>query len=433
MRSALLLASGMLALAACDRPLVAPDAPTIEVVSPDLDAVQPGGGVELRIEAGALRGVERVTVNGAEAERDVSGLWVRREVLAPGANAFVLEAFAADGSTAADTAFAIALPLAALPLASTLPEPRAGHTATATAAGVLVAGGTGEGERVLVTARLASELASGFVFGDPIALASPRTGHTATALPDGRVLLLGGTVTPAPEPPASFAATPEAVDPASGESRAVVVEGVPLRRTGHVVTLIEDGGRLLLTVLGGRAPATDGRVFTPGAIEFFELHLGAEADTLVRLSPAGGIGGPANLPDPAQIGLGVDAAETLLAGLASGASALRLTYSVPGFTTPVEVDAEVPGLPFEPRTEADGVRLGEGLALLAGGAGAGGGPLASMEVYAERARRFFRAPVRLSTPRRAHTVTLAPSGRILVLGGRDASDRPTPTLEVIAF
>ena len=402
---------------------------------------------DLEIAARSLAGVQRLTVNGADAAfDDASGLWRLTVPLAAGADALVLEAFTLDGATAVDTAYAVSLPLSVGQPAPALPEARAGHTATRTLGGVALAGGVGEGGAVLGTARRLTELGLAFAFGDAIALQTPRTGHAALRLPDDRVLLLGGTTRPTPEDAASFAATPEALDLASGENRPVVMRGEGLRRTGHVATLLGGDGRSLIVVLGGRAPGAGGRIFSPSTVEFFEFREGtaggpgggAAPDTLVRLSPAGGASGPGAYPDPAQVVLrsGPEGADAVLVGQASGdASALRLAYRAPGFATPVDVEAAAVGTPEAARTAADGAPIGPGLAVVAGGRGADGRPLATLAAYADVPGRFFRFPdaVRLAAGRADLAVTLAPSGRILALGGRDETGAPTRALDVIAF
>lgn len=425
-----------LALTACDRPIVGPDAPDIEVVSPDLSEVQTERSVRLQISARSLQGVQRVTVNGADAAFvPETGLWELDVFLASGADVFVLEAFSADDGTTSDTTYVVQLDLTLSAPSPILPEARAGHTATRTPQGVLLAGGADETGTVHDTARLIIESGLAFSFGEPLSLGSRRTGHTATRLLDGRTLLLGGTSDLTPEGAVDFVAQPEVIDPTTRTARPVVYAGgTPVRRTAHTAVLLDQGGRQYIYALGGRTP--EGASST---VDILEYRPGTATDTLVVLSPAGGASGPAGLTEATQIVLSEQPglSTALLTGLSSGdtPAARRIRYQAPGAGFPFSIESTAVASPLVPRSGADGTRVGTGLALLAGGANADGVPLATLDIYAERASRFFRLPanIQLGFGRRDHTVTLAPSGRILVVGGRNATGQALRTVEVISF
>ncbi|HLP30983.1 MAG TPA: kelch repeat-containing protein [Geothrix sp.] len=130
--------------------------------------------------------------------------------------------------------------------ASALSVPRAGHTATALADGrVLVIGGQdstclfGCPMQVWQTAEL-YDPATG-TFQPTGAMAQRRFNHTATLLPDGRVLVAGGTTPDLPDTDVSSLV--EIYDPATGRFQAV---GQLLRpRSQHTATLLGDGTVLL--------------------------------------------------------------------------------------------------------------------------------------------------------------------------------------------
>ncbi|MEL6617008.1 MAG: kelch repeat-containing protein, partial [Bacteroidota bacterium] len=305
--------------------------------------------------------------------------------------------------------------------------------------GILLAGGADETGQVHDTARLVTESGFVFAFGSPIALGSRRTGHTGTRLGDGRALLLGGTSDLTPEGTTDFVTQAEVIDPTTRTVRPVVFrDGSPVRRTGHTVALLDRNDRQFLYVIGGREPSGNG-LTTSSSVDILEFRPGTAADTLVVLSPASGASGPAGLPDATQILLAEqpNLFTALLTGLPSGATpeAQRVRYEAPGTSFPFRIEPAAVAAPPVPRTGADGVRLGFGLGLLAGGSDASGSPLATLDVYSDRAGRFFRTPpgVQLGFGRRDHTVTLAPSGRILVAGGRNANGQALQTVEVISF
>lgn len=439
MRPLLLLACA-LALSACDRPVVGPDAPDIEVVSPDLSQVQTERSIRLEISARSLQGVQQLTVNGDDAAfNQETRLWEIDVFLASGADILVLDAFSSDGATATDTAHVVQLDLNVGAPSPILPEARAGHTGTRVAQGVLLAGGANENGQVHDTARLITESGFVFAFGDAIALGSRRTGHTGTRLLDGRALLLGGTSDLSPEGPADFVTQPEVVDPTTRTVRPVVYrDGPPVRRTGHTTVLLDRNDRQYLYVIGGRIPTGSG-LSTSSTVDILEFRPGVAADTLVVLSPDTGASGPAGLADATQIVLAEqpNLFTSLLTGLPSGATpeAQRVRYEAPGASFPFRIEPGAVASPAVPRTGADGVRIGFGLGLLVGGADASGTPRATLDVYGDRAGRFFRFPagIQLGFGRRDHTVTLAPSGRILVTGGQNGNGQALQTLEVLSF
>ena len=124
---------------------------------------------------------------------------------------------------------------------------RQGHTATALADGtVLVVGGGGE-----------VRLAEGPAYGataesyDPgtgrwttvASLTMARSGHTATLLPDGRVLVVGGSAGDD-----TTARSAESFDPRTG--RWTMTSSMASARSGHTATLLADGTVLVIGGVG---------------------------------------------------------------------------------------------------------------------------------------------------------------------------------------
>src|SRR5262245_15586228 len=73
-----------------------------------------------------------------------------------------------------------------------------------------------------------------------LSLSTPRRGHTATALPDGRVLVLGG------ENERGLVADVEVVDPVS--KGASVIGSLEVARSWHTATALPDGR---VVIIGG--------------------------------------------------------------------------------------------------------------------------------------------------------------------------------------
>jgi hypothetical protein len=135
---------------------------------------------------------------------------------------------------------------------------RASHTATRLPDGqVLIVGGCSLSgcEGTLDSAELYQPAARRFVAG-PVML-RPRAGHTATALPDGRVLVLGGYPAERSGPLASA----EVYDPRRGE---FVPAGIMSSgRGGHTATRLADGRVLIAGGIDGRSALSTAELFDP--------------------------------------------------------------------------------------------------------------------------------------------------------------------------
>ncbi len=151
--------------------------------------------------------------------------------------------------------------------AASLATGREEHTATLLPNGrVLVAGGTDGRGKVLASAVLYDPVRDRWTSAG--SMAATRIGHTATLLPSGKVLVAGGLVLPFPAP--SLAST-ELYDPATNRwsSAAPMIES----RTRQTATLLRDGRVLIvggLTVMlqdGGLFPSqlTSAEIYDPKA------------------------------------------------------------------------------------------------------------------------------------------------------------------------
>ena len=121
--------------------------------------------------------------------------------------------------------------------------PRAGHTASALPDGrVVIAGGSSEPFFSLEVYDPATEL---FTFAGSATLA--RSGHAAAVLGDGRVLFVGGTVDGVPTRAADI------YDPEAGSL--IVAPDMQAARTGHTATSLLGGKQVLIT--GGHDGISD--------------------------------------------------------------------------------------------------------------------------------------------------------------------------------
>jgi N-acetylneuraminic acid mutarotase len=260
-------------------------------------------------------------------------------------------------------------PLAALHTA------RAGHSATVLPDGrVLVAGGTGARGSTGTTALASTEVfdpATG-AWTAAAPMTETRTGHQAVLLRDGRVLVIGGTVATG-GPPAALAYC-ELFDPAAGSWTPTGDLGTG--RTGHQATLLPDGTVL---VTGGDAVGRrpDGR------------YDARSLDTAERYNPATGTWtAAARMPGPRtrHRGILLRTGQVLLTGGTSGP-----TFTA-GYRTAVTYD---PGADSWTGTGALArgrwayavAELSDGRIVVAGGIAAGGlaaaGPGAALTTSTE--------------------------------------------------
>jgi N-acetylneuraminic acid mutarotase len=123
---------------------------------------------------------------------------------------------------------------------------RASHTATLLPDGrVLVAGGTNSSIDAMFFSELYDPVSGSWtVTGDMVMPAAP--GRTSTLLRDGRVLVVGGLITTR----IMLGASPELYDPASG-SWTVAADMLVPSSFGHTATLLPDGRVLVAGGVSG--------------------------------------------------------------------------------------------------------------------------------------------------------------------------------------
>ncbi|MEM1125997.1 MAG: hypothetical protein AAGI71_05045 [Bacteroidota bacterium] len=425
-----LLLGGLLlaGLTGCERPLI-DVRPEVTVVAPDLEEVLPPGPLTLVVEAAPF--LTRLEVDGLALTQDPeSGRW--RAALEPpvGLPTLVLTAFDGERVARVDTlTLAVDAPPGRLP-GPALPEPRGGHTATLLPDGrVLVAGGAPSIE--------AEASPSAFVLDPtgerfqrlPFGLLAARTGHTATLLPDGRVLILGGSLRETPLSPDDLVSTVELFDPASARFTDVVMEGAPVRRTFHTASVRQTESGLFIDLYGGvgvvrETPPTLG---TRGDVRTFALR----ENTLVAAGPDPGLlvdelwGHTQTALTERPVGA---PGQYLVAGtFFAGDLRERVGLIFDWEALSLQVDEATPLRPD--RTRHATVRLDDDRLLVTGGIDFGSNSVARESLlYVPPTEGVFRYPSGgpASVSRYGHTMLTTPATnaenvRILVVGGFQAA------------
>lgn len=319
---------------------------------------------------------------------------------------------------------------------------RRGHTATLLADGrVLIAGGWGVPENQgnsLVSAELFDPSTGKFTA--TANMTAPRRYHTATLLPDGRVLIAGGTYSGN-----SALSSAELYDPSTGTFSPT---GQMLAaRSGHMASLLPNGKVLIAAGLDGSGcglcpnflvsaelydPATgtfsatgdmnrpsyeqnaaillpDGRVFIGGG-PISELY----ASGTGTFSPTGGWNAISGWPDTQTL---LTNGKVLVAGGdpdAWGPEVGAGVYdAVSGTFTPT-------GSMNTARDFHTATLLPDGTVLIAGGQVNRGGTLTSAELY-DPVTGAFSATGSMVSLRCCHTATLLNDGQVLIAGGAPSS------------
>ena len=213
------------------------------------------------------------------------------------------------------------------------------------------------------------------------ALTTARHSHTATLLPDGRVLVAGGSVGWG-----GVLSSTELYDPASGAWTAT--GSMATARSSHTATLLPDG-RVLVAGLGAGGPST----------ELYDPATGAWTTT-----------GPMDVSRYDHTATLLPDGRVLVAGGSVGGdnalSSAELYDPASGTWTPT-------GAMTTARARHTATLLPDGRVLVAFG---GPGYIFSAEIY-DPETGSWRSTGSMTTARRCHTATLLPDGRVLVAGG----------------
>ena len=409
---------------ACERPFVEAEAPALRILAPQAETVLSADTTTLRVRASSFRPVERVEVNGEPLRLDpVGNVWVADLQLRLGLNPFVIAAFDVGGTIGVDTLHLVRLPLQRVsgPSLPELPAPRGGHAATLLNNGdLLVTGGAQQaGGLARADAYLLPAGSQTFVTLDA-SLQVARTGHTATLLPDGRVLIAGGSRTDALTNIDDLVETVEIYDPTTRRFTEVPFQGQPIRRALHTAALRRSDVLDLYAGRGDIRYTPSPRLGTRRDLRSFRLR----SDSLIALNTL--VGAPIigdGVAGHTQTSLTTEepgvAATYLVAGSFFGVEppddlSLRIDFS-----SPLQVIVTEAAPLRLSRIRHAAVRLQSGFVMLLGGwQDTPARLIQTPELYVAAANRYYRFPEALNPSKRyGHTATKLSSNRILLLGG----------------
>lgn len=432
-----LLSVFAIAMIGCERPFVDIATPDVTVVAPDLSTAITAPQIELTVEATSFRNITRVSLNGADMALNVNtGNWNSIVQLSSGINALIVEAFDTENVASVDTLYALRLGISRLPSAPALPTGRGGHTASTLANGsVVVAGGAPTTDLPATDEILRYTPSTGVFLTAATRLATPRVGHSASLLPDGRLLFAGGSSHASLTSVQTLVESAEIFNPATDVVVPLKFRGNPIRRAFHSADVRVINGETILDLYGGRGDITytpESRLGIRSDIRSFHL----KGDSLIALSPA--IGGR-------LIGPAWGHTQTALNSTASTPSRYLIVSAVfePGFDDesvaiidfgdPRGLVPRFVSLPAVGRSQHASVRLGQELVGISGGRTSEGALTHSIEIYSDRARRFFTVPVSnfQLVDRFAHSVSRIASDRVLVTGGFDAAGNGIAASDII--
>ncbi len=400
-------------LMGCERPFVPVRTPEIEVVAPDLVEVQTDSVLTLQVRATSFRRVASVTLEHHPLRYDsLQGVWKGSVPLRLGLNRLRLTATDEKGVSATDTLWALRLQATVRPGPPLVGGRGAGTLSLLPDGRLLFVGGAstwnGPASRQLYVWTPDNPAFTRF----PGLLTEPRAGHTATLLPEGRLILLGGSLQGRPETANDLRPNAEVWDLQTGKGALLPIATA---RAWHTAAVRRYEGRWFLEVLGGyrRLRRDTPELGVASDLITFEIR----SDSLRLLTP--GIGYYiAPLAGHIMAPLDPDTTRFLIAGSLSNAArtetqTFRLHLNPAG---PIEM-LSTPPLP-EPRQFATAALVKPGVVMIFGGfSSQPSQTYAYPLLYIEAANRFFRYRTLPLEARFNASATRLEDFRILITGG----------------
>lgn len=413
----------VIVLISCERPFVETTEPELLVVEPDLSVVQTSAVIVLRVQSAHFRALRDVSVNGVPMDPASSGPndWQTSVGLSIGLNTFYLVATDLEGVSRRDTAYAVYLPHRISLNAPALPEGRGGHSLVRLRDGsLMVTGGARQRQNLAQGESFLLSSNSGVFSQIPERLRSPRTGHTASVLPDGRVLIVGGSRIDSPTNVNDLIETVEIFDPSAADRSftELPVRGQPIRRIDHTTIVRQADGEWLIDLVGGIG---DTRY---GSNPFFGIRrdlrtFRVDSDGLTALNTVASapfIQEPVSnhtatqTPSGSYVILGSRFANGLIVN-----GNMRIHYSK-GSELYL---SSLPGL-LTPRTAHATASVLNGVFAVFGGQLESSDPITTMEIFHEQTSTFFTmAPSQSMLSRSDHTAISDGLRSALLVGGFD--------------
>lgn len=283
--------------------------------------------------------------------------------------------------------------------------PRQNQTATLLNDGTVLIAGGNNGTSTLNTAELfvpALTTSTGVFTPVQATLTTPREGQTATLLPNGKVLIAGGSNG------GVALASAELFDPGTKAFTATTPMRTP--RTNHTATLLADGTVL---IVGG----ANGQAAVAGA-ELFDSSLN------------GGMGGfrPTGSLLTARFGHTATLLSTGSVLIAGGSTGMAVLNTAEIYDPPTGTFRPTTNNMSSARIFHTATRLNSNRVLLAGGSN-GVGVLNSADIFDPTTGLFSPAPDTLNIGREHHAAALLNDGRVVLIGG-DNGAMPLPSAEV---